>query len=319
MSAATQSGDTVDTCGGHSESVPNEPALTMPRNLAPLFPLTADDHHDHGLAHDLSALNRTLLKRRRALLWLAGAGASTLPLISCGGGGDASTTSSSSGGTTTTPTSTPTSSCAVIPTETNGPYPADGTTSLNALLLSGIVRSDVRSSFAGATGVAAGVPLTVTLTLVNTNSSCASLAGYAVYIWHCDQAGRYSLYSSGVTGENYLRGVQVTDSNGQVTFTTIFPACYAGRWPHIHVEVYPSLALATSVSHVSKITQIAMTAAPCYEVFASTGYSASVANFNQVSLASDNVFSDGATLETPTITGSVSAGYALALTVGIAG
>jgi len=91
-----------------------------------------------------------------------------------------------------------------------------------------------------------------------------------------------------------LRGVQATDSNGQVTFTTIFPARHSGRWPHIHFEVYPSLATATS------------------------GYSASVSNLSQVSLATDNVFSDGATLETPTITGSVSAGCALALTVGIA-
>ena len=122
-----------------------------------------------------------------------------------------------------------------------------------------------------------------------------------------------------MTGENYLRGVQVADSNGQLSFTTIFPACYAGRWPHIHVEIYPSLALATSVSNVAKTTQIAMTQDACSAVFASSGYSASIANFAQVSLASDNVFSDGATLETPTLTGSVAAGYALALTVGIAG
>jgi len=279
-----------------------------------------DDHdHHHGLGHDLTALNATILKRRRALAWLAGA--SALPLIGCGGSDDAnssSTSTTTTTGTTTTTTTTTTASCSVIPTETNGPYPADGTTSLNALLLSGIVRSDIRSSFAGATGVAAGVPLTVTLTLVNTNSSCASLAGYAIYIWHCNQAGLYSLYSAGVTGENYLRGVQATDSNGQVTFTTIFPACYSGRWPHIHFEVYPSLATATSVSNVVKTSQIAMTEAACDTVFASSGYSASVSNFSRVSLSTDNVFSDGATLETPTITGSVSAGYALALTVGIA-
>jgi protocatechuate 3,4-dioxygenase beta subunit len=230
----------------------------------------------------------------------------------------ATTTTTTGGTTTTTGGTTTTASCSVIPTETNGPYPADGTTSLNALVLSGIVRSDIRSSFGSSTTTAAGVPLTVTLTLVNTNASCASLAGYAIYIWHCNQAGLYSLYSSGVTGENYLRGVQVTDSAGQVTFTTIFPACYSGRWPHIHFEVYPSLATATSVSHVVKTSQIAMTKAVCDTVFATSGYSASVSNLSQVSLATDNVFSDGATLETPTITGSVSTGYALALTVGIA-
>jgi len=287
-----------------------------------------NDHHDHdhGLAHDLDRLASGLMQRRRALAWLAGAGASALPLlplIGCGGGGDDSTSTSTTTTTTTTTTGTTTgtttsSSCSVIPTETNGPYPADGSTSLNALLMTGIVRSDIRSSFNGATGVAAGIALTVTLTLVNTSSSCASLAGYAIYIWHCDRSGLYSLYSTGVTGENYLRGVQETDSNGQVTFTTIFPACYSGRWPHIHFEVYPSLATATRVSNVSKISQIAMPQAECSAVYATTGYSASVSNLSQVSLATDNVFSDGASLETPTISGSVSAGYAIALTVGIA-
>lgn len=285
-----------------------------------------DDHHDHdhdhGLAHDLDRLASGPMRRRRALAWLAGAGTlPLLPLIGCGGGGDDAASTSTTTTTTTTTTgtgTTTTGSCSVIPTETNGPYPADGSTSLNALLMSGIVRSDIRSSFNGATGVAAGIPLTVTLTLVNTNASCASLSGYAIYIWHCDRAGLYSLYSTGVTGENYLRGVQETDSNGQVTFTTIFPACYSGRWPHIHFEVYPSLATATRVSNVSKISQIALPQAECSAVYATTGYSASVNNLSQVSLATDNVFSDGATLETPTITGSVSAGYAIALTVGIA-
>jgi protocatechuate 3,4-dioxygenase beta subunit len=189
---------------------------------------------------------------------------------------------------------------------------------VNVLTLSGIVRSDIRTSIAGASGTAAGVPLTVTLTLVNTNSSCASLEGYAIYLWHCSREGLYSLYSSGVTNQNYLRGVQSTDSNGQVTFTTIFPACYAGRWPHIHFEVYPSLAKATVATNKIKTSQIAMPEAECDTVFATTGYSASVSNFSQVSLSTDGVFSDGATLETPTISGSVSAGYAIALNVGVA-
>jgi protocatechuate 3,4-dioxygenase beta subunit len=162
------------------------------------------------------------------------------------------------------------------------------------------------------------VPLTVTLTLVNTNSSCASLEGYAIYLWHCSREGLYSLYSSGVTDQNYLRGVQSTDSNGQVTFTTIFPACYSGRWPHIHFEVYPSLAKATVATNKIKTSQIALPEAECDAVFATTGYSASVSNFSRVSLSTDGVFSDGATLETPTISGSVSAGYAIALNVGVA-
>jgi len=272
--------------------------------------------HDHGLAHDLN----TLLQRRRSLLWLA-AGAAAAPLLACGGGGDDDGTSTSSDSSSSSGSSG-TGTCSVIPEETAGPYPGDGSNSnssgvVNVLTLSGIVRSDIRTSIAGASGTAAGVPLTVTLTLVNTNSSCASLAGYAIYLWHCNRDGLYSLYSSGVTDQNYLRGVQVTDSNGQVTFTTIFPACYSGRWPHIHFEVYPSVSKATVATNKVKTSQIAMPAAQCSTVFASTGYSASVSNFSQTSLSTDNVFSDGATLETPTISGSVSAGYAIALTVGI--
>src|SRR5947208_2804407 len=106
------------------------------------------DDHPHGLAHDLQTLNATLLRRRRALAWLAGAGAAgALPLIGCGGGGDSADDTATTTTSTTTTTGTTTGSCSVIPTETNGPYPADGTTSLNVLALSGIVRSDIRSSF----------------------------------------------------------------------------------------------------------------------------------------------------------------------------
>jgi protocatechuate 3,4-dioxygenase beta subunit len=45
------------------------------------------------------------------------------------------------------------------------------------------------------------------------------MAGAAVYIWHCNRDGNYSLYSQAVTTENYLRGVQAADSNGVVTVT----------------------------------------------------------------------------------------------------
>jgi protocatechuate 3,4-dioxygenase beta subunit len=275
-----------------------------------------DLHHDLGLAHDLDLL----LRRRRGLLTLVGAGA--LGLLGCGGGGDSSTSSSStstdgssssggSSGSTTT-------SCSVIPEETAGPYPGDGSNGVNALALSGIVRSDIRSSFAGASGTAEGVPLTVKLQLVNTNGSCTSLEGYAIYLWHCNRDGKYSLYSAGVTDQNYLRGVQATDGDGTATFTTIFPACYSGRWPHIHFEVYRSTTTATSFSNKLKTSQLALPEDVCRTVYnGAGGYSASVTNLNQISLATDNVFSDGATLETPTVTGSLTDGYMAALSVGI--
>jgi protocatechuate 3,4-dioxygenase beta subunit len=74
---------------------------------------------------------------------------------------------------------------------------------------------------AGVSGTAEGVPLSLSIRLLNTNGSCASLAGYAIYLWHCTRDGLYSLYSSGITQQNYLRGVQETNSEGIATFTTM--------------------------------------------------------------------------------------------------
>jgi protocatechuate 3,4-dioxygenase beta subunit len=203
-----------------------------------------------------------------------------------------------------------------IPEETQGPYPGDGSNGPNVLGLTGVVRSDIRTSFAGLSGTADGVLLDVVLTIVSA-TTCEPLAGRAVYIWHCDRPGRYSLYSSGVTNQNYLRGVQPADANGQLRFTTIFPGCYPGRWPHIHFEVYPSLAASTNVANRSATSQIALPKTACDQVYASSGYASSLTNLSQVSLASDNVFSDGASLELATVSGSVGAGYTATLTVAI--
>ena len=283
--------------------------------------------HDLGLVHDLQ-----VMQRRRALTWLAGVGA--VSLLGCGGGGSAASTDSSSssgssgsdgsGGSSGSGSSGSSGSCSVIPEETAGPYPGDGSNTANGsvanvLGVSGIVRSDIRPSLPSSLGTAEGVTLTVTLTLVDTNTSCADLSGYAIYLWHCDREGRYSMYSSGVTNQNYLRGVQETDANGQVTFTTVFPGCYAGRMPHIHFEVYRSLATATSSTSKIKTSQMAFPVAECSTIYSTaSGYSASVSNLNQISFATDNVFSDGVTLQMASLSGSVAAGYTAALTVGIA-
>lgn len=286
--------------------------------------------HEHatafGLTSDLDIMHRQALERRQVLRWLL-AGAATLPLASCGGGSDADavatsgTATGSSGATTTTPTA---GSCSVIPEETAGPYPADGSNTnggsiINVLNQSGVVRSDIRASFNGATGVAAGVPLTIKLQLVNVNAGCASLAGYAIYLWHCDRDGNYSLYSSGITAQNYLRGLQESDSSGTVSFTTIYPGCYAGRVPHVHFEVYPSLARAATASSRIKTSQFTFPTATSNEVYASSGYSASVRNLAQISNATDNVFSDGTSLQMASVTGNVTDGYVVTLTIGVNG
>ena len=185
------------------------------------------------------------------------------------------------------------------------------------LTLSGIVHSDIRTSIGTASGVAQGVPLTIRLKVVNVGASCANAEGAAVYLWHCDRDGNYSLYSSGVTGENYLRGVQVADADGYVTFTTIFPGCYAGRMPHVHFEVYPTLAKSTLASNRIKTSQFTFPAATLLDAYTATGYTASVRNLANISLATDNVFSDGVTLQTAAVTGTVSAGYVATLQVGV--
>ena len=144
-----------------------------------------------------------------------------------------------------------------------------------------------------------------------------ALAGAAVYLWHCDRDGNYSLYSQAAKNENYLRGVQEADASGVVTFQTIYPACYSGRWPHMHFEVYPGLAEATKAASLLATSQIALLEDTSNAVYATDGYEQSVRNMSQVSLATDNVFRDGAELETPTVTGSVDEGYVVNLTVGV--
>jgi len=275
--------------------------------------------HDHGLVSDLEMM-RQAAERRQVLRWLL-AGASTLPLMGCGGGSAAGGAASmgTSGSAVTLPVA---GACPVMPEETGGPYPADGTHThggsiINVLKQSGVVRSDIRASFNGATGVAAGVPLTIKLQLLNASGSCASLAGYAVYVWHCDREGLYSLYSSGVTAQNYLRGVQETDSAGNLVFTTIFPGCYAGRMPHVHVEVYPSLAKAASASNRLKTSQFTFPMATLTEAYAASGYTASVRNLAQISYATDNVFSDGSNLQMATVTGNATQGYVVTLSIAV--
>lgn len=294
--------------------------MTDPRTLTP-YPADGHDHHDDfndlGLTADLNMLSRPVMGRRRVLtLGLAGIAL----LVACGSGVTAGTGSGTGSGGGTGSADCPTA----IPTETAGPYPADGSSgpgvsgqAPNVLTRSGIVRSDLRTSL-GTGNTAAGVPLTVKLKLVNVNASCAALVGYAVYLWHCTSDGNYSLYSASTVSEDYLRGVQATGADGGATFTTIFPGCYAGRWPHIHFEIYPSLAVATGAGNKIQTSQLALPEAACRVVYATPGYSASLPNLNSISLASDNVFSDGSSSQLPVMTGSAATGYTANLTVGLA-
>ncbi|HVK23703.1 MAG TPA: intradiol ring-cleavage dioxygenase [Actinokineospora sp.] len=263
------------------------------------------DDHDRGLAFDLATLGR-----RRMLALLGGAGLTVIAgcaTPSTQGQATTTTTAATSGGTASAACADP------IPEETAGPYPGDGSNGPNVLTESGIVRSDIRSSFGASTNTAKGVPLTIELTIVE---NCVPATGAAVYLWHCDIDGKYSMYSQGVTNENYLRGVQETDAQGKVRFTSVFPAAYSGRWPHIHFEIYPSLAEATKAGEPTTTTQLALPEDICDKVYASDGYSQSLRNMERSSLDSDMVFRDGHDSQLATVTGDLS-GYTASLTVGI--
>ncbi len=206
--------------------------------------------YDQGLVFDLG----TVVSRRRVLTMIgAGAGVASVGLLARSGGAFASTTPDTSAG----PPSTE------IPEETAGPFPGDGSNGPDALAESGIVRRDITKSFGDATGVAGGVPTTVELTVYDLANGGVPFEGVAVYVWHCTREGGYSMYSQGVEDENFLRGVQITDADGTVAFTSIFPACYDGRWPHIHFEVYPDEASISDAANVIATSQVALTEDVC--------------------------------------------------------
>lgn len=133
----------------------------------------------------------------------------------------------------------------------------------------------------------------------------------------CDRIGRYSMYSSGVSGENYLRGVQAADAQGVLRFTSVFPGAYDGRWPHIHFHVFDSQSQATNDRNASVTSQIALPESTCEQVYGASGYESSARDLDRSSLNSDMVFRDGVDLQLATVTGSNSAGYTAELTVGV--
>lgn len=264
---------------------------------------------DQGLAFDLS----TVLSRRRLLGGL-GLGAGALALAACAPGSESSGSSQQASSTAAG------NAGAAVPeemnTETAGPYPGDGSNGPDVLDITGVERSDIRSSIGGG-ATADGVPLTVRLNLIDLSKSNAPYAGAAVYIWHCDAEGRYSMYDDALLEETYLRGVQVADSNGTVTFQTIVPGCYAGRWPHIHFEVFPDSASITDVNNNVLTSQLVVPEEVARACYSDSRYAGSAENFSQITLGTDNVFSDGWDDQVPAVSGSAQGGYTLTIDVAI--
>jgi len=262
-------------------------------------------------------LSRQLLAERAWTRRSVLGGLGAVSLAACSGGGSGSSaasigTTTGTGGTTSgtatgktgseTITSTTPGSCVLIPEETQGPYPLFNDIASAAMYQ----REDITEG-------RAGMPLKLTLNIVNVSSACAPITTAMVYVWHCDKDGVYSGYSqqgADTRGQTFLRGVQTTDTNGNVTFATIFPGWYQGRATHIHFRVYLALDLhATS--------QLAFPTDVETAVYGSALYAAR--GQNRTSPSQDGIFSDGIQYQVPTMTAdAATGGYAAELTVGIA-
>lgn len=235
------------------------------------------------------------MPRRAAVLRLVGA-AGAAAAWACGSETPTSPSATTATGTTGAATGTGTVStngaCAVTPEETAGPFPS----------ITSIVRSDIRE---GKTGVA----LNLAIKVVNVNNGCAPLAGANVEIWHCDVSGNYSEYGSQTT-QTYLRGIQTTDANGLVTFTTVYPGWYQGRATHIHIEVKVN-------SRLVKTTQIAFPESINNAVYGSGVYASR--GSNPTSNLADGIFTDSLSSELVTPAGDPSSGYTATCQIGVAG
>ncbi|CCG98046.1 intradiol ring-cleavage dioxygenase [Fibrella aestuarina BUZ 2] len=205
--------------------------------------------------------------------------------------------STTSGGSTNGSSST---NCSVTPSETEGPFPTK--------VPANFLRKDIRDD-------RTGVALAINITIKNGNASCAALSGALVDIWHCDKDGYYSEYGgTGMQSVNFqsvdfLRGRQTTDTNGLVSFTSIFPGWYSGRAPHIHVHIYNSAGKSLLVTQIAFPYDVTNTV---YTTATAQGYTKGAQDtLNE----RDNVFSDGYTNELATLSGSVSAGYTLTHTI----
>lgn len=274
------------------------------------------EEHDLGLDHDLPRIVERNLGRRGLLALLGGAGAVAVAGCGAAAGTSSSTRPEPPSGGGAAAASTSTVADGEIPEETAGPYPGDGSNGPDVLGESGVVRSDITTSFGSASGVASGVPLTIRMKVYDlAGDDVTQLPGAAVYVWHADQQGRYSMYDAEVAEENYLRGVQVADDDGWVQLESVFPACYDGRWPHVHFEVYASVDDATAGGSKLRTSQLALPQEVCETVYATDGYETSVDNLARVSLDTDMVFSDGYTLQLAKVTGSVDEGYVATLNV----
>ncbi len=183
--------------------------------------------------------------------------------------------------------------CTLIPSETAGPYPLDLHNN------QAMFRTDIRET-------QEGIQLDQTLKIIGA-VNCLPMPNCRVDVWHCSAHGYYSGYTTNAhqgvqnhAGETFLRGIQMTDANGEVHFTTIFPGWYPGRIVHIHFQIFLSSVLQVTSQLTYPLTEknAVLTSHTPY-----TTYGADPQTFN-----TDNVFSDGYALQLATLTPNASTG-----------
>lgn len=199
-------------------------------------------------------------------------------------------------------------SCVLTPEKTEGPYFVDEK----------LLRSDIRGD--PSTGaVESGVPLTLRLVVVRSDGDCAPVAGAAVDVWHANASGLYSdVQNMGAggsqAGREYLRGYQVTDADGAVAFTTIYPGWYAGRAIHVHFKVRLYDGTAATYEFTSQMFFDPAVTAQVVQASAYAGRGAP-----DTSNATDNIYgSDGEKLLVP-LTGDVASGLSGTFVIGLDG
>ncbi|WCL80131.1 hypothetical protein PPO43_09090 [Saprospira sp. CCB-QB6] len=195
-------------------------------------------------------------------------------------------------------------SCDPLPAETAGPYPAPSSITSSTLL-----RSDITE------GTQTGIPLNFSITIQNIDNNCLAVAGLRVDVWHCNKRGYYSAYDGqpGIdgtvnnAGTTWLRGIQYTDSNGTVNFTSIYPGWYTPRATHIHIQVFDSSNNLLLTSQLAFPDSINSTVDSYY----------ATSGTNSFTNSNDMVFSDSYTDELMTVSGDTTNGYTASKTIGI--
>ncbi|MGQ0849526.1 MAG: dioxygenase family protein [Actinomycetota bacterium] len=190
--------------------------------------------------------------------------------------------------------------CVLIPEETAGPFGLD---------LAGrdvFFRTEIAEGHPG-------VRLALEMSVLDVDKACAPMAGARVDVWHCDATGAYSGFPQpgrDTTGETFCRGIQITGSDGRVSFQTIYPGWYPGRITHVHFQVFLESGLVAT-------SQITFPDEVTVAVYAVEPYAARGLNTSVPSIGDDIVFADGTGGQLVPLSGDPVGGYEGSLLIGV--